>query len=138
MALLFSWGTFFLIIVSAGHGEGNKWPEAPKDFELIRATATCRALYLYTHAGVKRVTCKWDCKHEGPGKTEVHSSKQGDECLTVSSAGFHRMKCEVNYTCKLGLCDQALNCQPSNLLVGCWKLPLISTQPSDVESYGCP
>uniref|UniRef100_A0A131Z4Y5 Evasin n=1 Tax=Rhipicephalus appendiculatus TaxID=34631 RepID=A0A131Z4Y5_RHIAP len=109
MALLFSWGTFFLIIVSAGHGEGNKWPEAPKDFELIRATATCRALYLYTHAGV-----------------------------TVSSAGFHRMKCEVNYTCKLGLCDQALNCQPSNLLVGCWKLPLISTQPSDVESYGCP
>uniref|UniRef100_A0A6G5AF29 Evasin n=1 Tax=Rhipicephalus microplus TaxID=6941 RepID=A0A6G5AF29_RHIMP len=127
-----------LVYVSAAHGHGSEGHLVAENGQSgLSAKATCRSLQLYTHAGPKQVTCKVDCKHEGPGATIMHNSKKGDECLTVSPAGFDHMKCEVNYTCKLGLCDHALDCQPSNLLIGCWK-PIPTNQYSHVISYKCP
>ncbi|KAL3245350.1 hypothetical protein MRX96_046992 [Rhipicephalus microplus] len=85
--------------------------------------------------------------HEGHGnQVEVPSGHSTCRYLhlhtpagnTVSPTGFYGMKCGVNYTCKLGLCDEQDKCNPSNLFVGCWKEADPQIAHSQVQSFGCP
>uniref|UniRef100_L7M8Y9 Evasin n=1 Tax=Rhipicephalus pulchellus TaxID=72859 RepID=L7M8Y9_RHIPC len=130
MARRLSWLAVFLIIAChLGHGEERK----PQSGHTI-----CRYLHLYTHAGNKPVGCQRHCISTGAGKAIHRTNRESKECITVSPTGFYAMKCEVNYTCKLGLCDENDNCNPSNLLIGCWKLDEPNVPYSPVPSYGCP
>ncbi|KAL3237304.1 hypothetical protein MRX96_022070 [Rhipicephalus microplus] len=130
MVQLFAWALLFLTIAC---------PEAHEKQEKVpNGNSKCEYLHLNTPAGSKQVGCTWHCMHKTGGSAVVTSGEKPDECITVTPAGFYSMKCGVNYTCKLGLCDTGNKCQSSNLLVGCWKEPSPGIPHAHVQSFGCP
>ncbi|KAL3245349.1 hypothetical protein MRX96_046992 [Rhipicephalus microplus] len=130
MIQFLAWALLF-ITIACHEGHGNQ-------VEVPSGHSTCRYLHLHTPAGNKPVGCTWHCTNKGVGGSTVKSESNSRECLTVSPTGFYGMKCGVNYTCKLGLCDEQDKCNPSNLFVGCWKEADPQIAHSQVQSFGCP
>uniref|UniRef100_L7MC92 Evasin n=1 Tax=Rhipicephalus pulchellus TaxID=72859 RepID=L7MC92_RHIPC len=106
----FSWAVFVAIIVSAchlGHGSGEVF---------AGVTSHCKPLRLETPSGPIMVGCRFVCTNGG----QAHRNQIA--CLTLPTHVYDCMQPAVNYTCKLGVCNDGPNCKPSNLYTGCWRV----------------
>uniref|UniRef100_A0A224YE88 Evasin n=1 Tax=Rhipicephalus zambeziensis TaxID=60191 RepID=A0A224YE88_9ACAR len=87
-------------------------------FTLKEDGIKCHQHTLRTPAGTKIVDCKHDCDSPTPGVGVILTGRQ---CLTVSMKHVKHMTALVNYTCELGACTANNECNPFDLLIGCWK-----------------
>ncbi|XP_075725705.1 uncharacterized protein LOC142767596 isoform X1 [Rhipicephalus microplus] len=100
------WHTVFIAIIACSLGN----LESPAtDY------VSCINLFWETSAGPTTVGCKHECYN---GKKVTDSGRQ---CLALPLPAQSIAKSGVNYTCTLGECDAGQNCNPTDLLIGCWK-----------------
>ncbi|KAL1465943.1 hypothetical protein MTO96_006183 [Rhipicephalus appendiculatus] len=114
--------------------EGSQWfPSAPsvcavnpngKNWDFREDTDTpcasqyvndCKRFFLKTPAGRIPIGCTFYCTTDKGGAMGV----AGTECVNTTLIAAAKMAEDVQYICKLGVCNHRLTCEHSGLSIGC-------------------
>uniref|UniRef100_A0A131YHC9 Evasin n=1 Tax=Rhipicephalus appendiculatus TaxID=34631 RepID=A0A131YHC9_RHIAP len=75
----------------------------------------CKRFFLKTPAGRIPIGCTFYCTTDKGGAMGV----AGTECVNTTLNAAAKMVEDVEYICKLGICNHRLTCEHSGLSIGC-------------------